>query len=65
MFHILREEEVAIAVKKLDGDSSKVFQKNINLLNKLESKFGREDAEKVMRGEHVEGLQELLRSKDL
>lgn len=30
----------------------------------MESVLGRENAEKVMRGENVDGLKELLKSKD-
>jgi hypothetical protein len=65
IFHILREEEVSSAVNKLDGDSSKVWQRNIDLLDLMEEKYGRETTEKIMAGEKVEGLGELIRSLKL
>mmetsp|Transcript_6268 Transcript_6268/g.7942 ORF Transcript_6268/g.7942 Transcript_6268/m.7942 type:complete len:323 (-) Transcript_6268:110-1078(-) len=65
IFHILREEEVAAAVRKINGDSSKVYQRNIDFLEKLEELLGRESTEKVMKGEKVEGLQEILKNNNL
>eukprot|EP00979_Chaetoceros_neogracilis_P012748 scaffold3453_cov256-Chaetoceros_neogracile.AAC.44 len=65
IFHILREEEVSSAVNKLDGDSSKVWQRNIDLLDLMEEKYGRETTEKIMAGEKIEGLGELMRSLKL
>ena len=62
IFHILREEEVSAAVEKLDGDSSKVWQRNISLLECMEEKYGRDLTEKIMIGEKAEGLKELLRN---
>lgn len=65
IFHILREEEVAVAVNRLDGDSSKVYQRNIHLLNKMEQVLGREKAENAMKGNKIEGLHEMLKEKNL
>jgi len=61
IFHILREEEVSAAVKKLDGDSSKVWDRNVSLLENMEDVYGRSTTEKIMSGEKVEGLRDLLR----
>lgn len=60
MFHVLREVEVAGAVQKLRGDASKVWHRNVKLLESMEMKLGREGVEKAMRGEHVIGMEELL-----
>lgn len=62
VFHILREEEVEAAVKKLNGDSSKVWQRNISLLENMEQHFGKEMTERIMAGEKVEGLREFIRN---
>jgi len=62
VFHLLREEEVEAAVQKLNGDSSKVWQRNISLLEKMEQHFGKETTERIMAGEKVEGLREFIRN---
>ena len=62
IFHILREEEVSLAVAKLDGDSSKVWQRNIDLLETMEDKYGREMTNRIMSGEKVEGVGDILRN---
>jgi hypothetical protein len=50
IFHILREQEVSVAVEKLDGDASKVWKRNIRLLQDLEESLGSEaELEKVIR----------------
>ncbi|KAI2490084.1 Protein of unknown function (DUF1415) [Fragilaria crotonensis] len=50
IFHILREQEVSVAVEKLDGDASKVWKRNIRLLKDLEESLGSEaELEKVIR----------------
>ncbi len=58
IFHILREEEVTATKKKLNGDSSKVFQRNIDLLTQMEEELGRENTVKIMKGDgdQVEGF---------
>jgi len=61
MFHILRENEVGMAVDKLGGDASKVWQRNVDLLEGMDKKFGRDDVKKIMRGESLDGLKEMLR----
>jgi hypothetical protein len=49
-FHVLREEDVSIAVDKLDGDASKVWQRNIKLLQDLSLELGgKEELERVVR----------------
>jgi len=60
MFHILREVEVSSAVDKLGGDSGKVWQRNISLLNKFKDELGREKTERIMRGEKVDGMEEII-----
>jgi len=40
IFHILREEEVSVAVEALDGDSSKVWQRNMDLLEEFSEEHG-------------------------
>ena len=54
MFHILRENEVGMAVDKLGGDASKVWQRNVDLLEGMDEKFGREDVKKIMKGESLD-----------
>ena len=61
MFHILREVEVAGAVQKLGGDASKVWERNVKLLENMEEKLGRDGVMKAMNGEAVEGMDELLK----
>mmetsp|Transcript_22925 Transcript_22925/g.34733 ORF Transcript_22925/g.34733 Transcript_22925/m.34733 type:complete len:323 (-) Transcript_22925:2519-3487(-) len=61
MFHILRENEVGLAVDKLGGDASKVWQRNVDLLEGMDKKFGRDDVKKIMKGESLDGLKEMLR----
>jgi uncharacterized protein len=39
IFHILREEEVSKAVESLEGDASRVWQRNVDLLKDLEAEF--------------------------
>ena len=62
IFHILRENEVELAVDKLGGDSSKVWQRNVDLLTGMEEKFGIDDVKKIMKGEAMDGLKEMLRN---
>eukprot|EP00555_Chaetoceros_dichaeta_P003587 CAMPEP_0198250254 /NCGR_PEP_ID=MMETSP1447-20131203/1516_1 /TAXON_ID=420782 /ORGANISM="Chaetoceros dichaeta, Strain CCMP1751" /LENGTH=211 /DNA_ID=CAMNT_0043935061 /DNA_START=315 /DNA_END=950 /DNA_ORIENTATION=+ len=59
-FHILREEEVSTAVRKIGGDSSKIWQRNVSLLETFEEELGREKTEMIMRGEQVECMREIL-----
>ena len=63
MFHILREDEVSRAVDKLDGDAGKVWRRNIDLLETMVDRFGKEDAVRAMmiEGSPLEGMDELLR----
>eukprot|EP00521_Asterionellopsis_glacialis_P016602 CAMPEP_0195295432 /NCGR_PEP_ID=MMETSP0707-20130614/17380_1 /TAXON_ID=33640 /ORGANISM="Asterionellopsis glacialis, Strain CCMP134" /LENGTH=313 /DNA_ID=CAMNT_0040356663 /DNA_START=136 /DNA_END=1074 /DNA_ORIENTATION=+ len=45
IFHILREEEVEWAVSKLGGDASRVWQRNVDLLEDLDDTMGRSNVE--------------------
>lgn len=67
IFHILREVEVSRAVKKLDNDSSKVWKRNIRLLEEMEKEYGRDETEKIVKGEKeltTDKIKALLRSFD-
>ena len=52
-------------MKQLDGDSSKVYERNIHLLEEMESMLGRKAVEQIiLQGDDtkkVHGLQELLK----
>ena len=61
MFHILRENEVGLAVEKLGGDASRVWQRNVDLLEGMEKKFGREGVKEIMSGKILDGVKDLLR----
>jgi len=65
MFHILRENEVTNAVDKLGGDASKVWSRNIKLLESMNERWGREETEKAMKGEYIEGIDDLLKEVKL
>lgn len=54
IFHILREEEVEIAVDLLDGDAGKVWKRNVRLLEELDSVFDRSQVEQLMSGQPQE-----------
>uniref|UniRef100_A0A7S3PVT2 DUF1415 domain-containing protein n=1 Tax=Chaetoceros debilis TaxID=122233 RepID=A0A7S3PVT2_9STRA len=65
IFHILREDEVERAVEKLKGDSSKVWKRNISLLESMEEHYGRSSTESIMSGaKQVEGVLDLIKKKD-
>mmetsp|Transcript_14846 Transcript_14846/g.31935 ORF Transcript_14846/g.31935 Transcript_14846/m.31935 type:complete len:316 (-) Transcript_14846:103-1050(-) len=49
-FHVLREDEVGRAVKKLGGDPGKVWRRNKRLLEILEDKLGRLSVVKLLLG---------------
>ena len=51
IFHILREEEVGVAVDALQGDASKVWNRNVKLLEELDEKLSPEQMEQVMTGQ--------------
>lgn len=61
MFHILRENEVGLAVDKLGGDASRVWQRNVDLLEGMEKKFGREGVKEIMSGKLLDGVKDLLK----
>ncbi|KAL7532222.1 hypothetical protein ACHAXR_004497 [Thalassiosira sp. AJA248-18] len=65
MFHILREDEVGGAVEKLGGDASKVWSRNVRLLESMEEKWGAVGVEKAMRGEPMDGMDALLKEMKL
>lgn len=50
-----------MAVDKLGGDASKVWKRNINLLDEMDKSLGREETERAMKGEAVKGIQDILR----
>ena len=56
IFHILREMEVSKAVEALEGDSSRVWKRNIDLLQSLEEEFS------ASAGDSAETEPALLRS---
>jgi len=60
IFHILREDEVSVAVQKIGGDATNIWQRNVSLLETLDSKLGREKTEMIMKGEKLECLQGIL-----
>jgi len=60
IFHILREEEVERAVDKIGGDASRVWSRNVELMKAMVEALGRDGAERAIRGERVEGLDEVL-----
>jgi hypothetical protein len=47
-FHVLREDEVTVAVDKIDGDAGRVWKRNVNLLHDLSYVLGRRDFERYM-----------------
>eukprot|EP00978_Attheya_sp_CCMP212_P000408 scaffold805_cov45-Attheya_sp.AAC.4 len=61
IFHILREEEVSQAVDKIGGDASRVWQRNVNLLDTLERELGRDAVNQIMKGVQVDGVAEILK----
>mmetsp|Transcript_23670 Transcript_23670/g.65711 ORF Transcript_23670/g.65711 Transcript_23670/m.65711 type:complete len:287 (+) Transcript_23670:84-944(+) len=50
IFHILREEEVSLAVDALQGDSERVWKRNVELLEELEDQLGREKTTQILSG---------------
>jgi len=50
IFHILREEEVSKAVDLLDGDSSKVWSRNVDLLEELGETLGKTEFKMLLSG---------------
>jgi hypothetical protein len=50
IFHILREDEVSQAVDALDGDASKIWKRNILLLEELSEEFDRDQVEQMVTG---------------
>jgi hypothetical protein len=51
---------VSLAVKKLGGDSSKVWKRNIALLEYMEKSLGRGDTETIMKGDTQHDMQKIL-----
>jgi len=59
IFHILREDEVTQATKKLGGDASKVWKRNVNLMRTLGEQLGSEAAlETAIRNKQQHNSQE-------
>lgn len=61
IFHILREEEVSRAVELLQGDASKVWGRNVQLLQALEEELEEEQIKQVMLG--TPDLDQSIRTK--
>lgn len=51
IFHILRESEVSHAVKLIGGDASRVWQRNVDLLEALTVNLGKDQFVQIMRGQ--------------
>ena len=64
MFHILREGDVTYAVDSLGGDSSQVWGRNKELLVKMEEYLGYDGVKRVMNGEIIDGLNEIVNEID-
>ncbi len=63
IFHILREEEVGRAVDLLDGDASKVWRRNVKLLEALGDELQKTQLEQIMSGKTVDPtIQEKVKS---
>ncbi len=66
MFHIIREDDVSNAVDKMGGDASKIWRRNIALMQTMEERFGREGAVRAMKGEEsIDDMDGLLRELKL
>jgi hypothetical protein len=51
IFHILREEEVSFAVDALQGDASKVWKRNVQLMEQLEQELDSSQVEQLLKGQ--------------
>lgn len=47
MFHVLREDEVERAADSLDGDASRVWKRNVSLLEHLEQELGPDGVKRI------------------
>jgi hypothetical protein len=54
MFHVIRTDDVAEAVDKLDGDPSKVWSRNQRLLQNMDERLGREATVNIVMGAQSE-----------
>lgn len=65
IFHILREDDVSQAVDLLDGDASKVWKRNVDLLEAIKNEMGKEFLERIFQHklevDEKKKLQELLK----
>jgi hypothetical protein len=63
LLHILREEDVAKAVEHLEGDASRVWKRNVNLLRAMEQELEPSDLQAVLQGSIAtpESVQALLK----
>ncbi|KAL7478125.1 hypothetical protein ACHAW6_003901 [Cyclotella cf. meneghiniana] len=61
VLHILRVKEVSNAVDKLGGDASKVWGRNVGLLENMKTKLEREVVKKAMKGETLEEMDDVLK----
>ena len=74
IFHILREDEVGRAVDLLDGDASKVWRRNVELLESLGDELEEDELKNVISGRPTDAtirdkvkkiLRELKRTNDI
>ncbi len=67
MFHVLREDELLATMDKLNGNTSRVWRRNVNLLGRMDGRYGREGTVQAMEGgwgegkAPLEGMDKLLR----
>jgi hypothetical protein len=54
MFHVIRTDDVAEAVDKLDGDPGKVWRRNQRLLQNMDERLGREATVNIVMGTQSE-----------
>jgi hypothetical protein len=50
IFHVLREQEVEAAVDKLDGDASRVWRRNVELLEDMQETLGTDGVKEAIAG---------------
>jgi len=56
---------VAVAVERLGGDASKVWSRNVRLLEAMERRWGRRAVETAMKGEGGQDMSDLLKEDAL
>jgi hypothetical protein len=66
LFHILREDEVSRAVDQLQGDSGKVWRRNLEVMQQLSIELGADTLQNFIQGKEIDEtklarLQEILK----